>query len=343
MTKKLLVFAHRGEARAFLKHFPFQSISEGLYKDENHLLLICGEGHFNAHGALSYVLGKYENEVDSIINLGIAGGLTPKVEKGQIYPVRTLYSELVDKMEFKSFVTSNNEGIDLITSHQRILSNDKKKYLENFAPAVDREAWALALATSRLSLPFFAYKLISDDKSDRDEGVEICLRAKELADDYSERLLEYYLNLENKTEETKELHDWNGFYFTTSQKNRRDSLLRKLSLKYPNENDLLEALSVKQILEQEHTPKKKTNILLEEMRSLLNPVSKQVEESLEELSSELVHAGATIKYPKDLERPQFHLSATVERHDDLVKLIKNLENYDYQRLVEIIEGRELDV
>ncbi|MBK27154.1 MAG: hypothetical protein CME70_24335 [Halobacteriovorax sp.] len=340
MKKKLLIFAHRGEARAFLSKFHFQSMSflEGLYSCADHFLLITGEGPWNAGPKLALVLGKLGDEISEVINLGLAGALRESIEVGQIYKIRTVYLEQNSGTEFSSH-TLQEKGADLITCHSRVLEPSLADQLDNFAPLVDRELWSLATVCSKSGHKLKAYKLISDKVGE----TEICQRVKERADEFSRELLNFYVNLE-QTVETKTVEkDWDGFYFTTSLRNQREKLLHSLTIKHGTLEKVLEKLELSSILNEEVTPKKKASILIEKMKSLLNPVQKELQDSLQELSSDLIGAGAQVKFSSDFERPHFHLSAYIERQEDLVSLIKAMEEFEYPRFIDIIEGKDLNV
>jgi len=340
MKKKLLIFAHRGEARAFLSKFHFESMSflEGLYSCDDHFLLITGEGPWNAGPKLALVLGKLGDEISKVINLGLAGALRATMELGQVYNIRTVYLEQNEKPEFSSH-TLQEKGVDLITCHSRVLEPSLANQLDNFAPLVDRELWSLATVSLKSGHQIEAYKLVSDKVGE----TEICQRVKERADEFSRELLNFYLNLEQIVETKTVEKDWDGFYFTTSLKNQREKLLHSLVIKHGTLEKVLEKLELPSILNEEVTPKKKASILIEKMKSLLNPVQRKLQDSLQEISLELTGAGAQVKFSSDYERPAFHLSAYIEKQEDLVSLVKAMEEFDYPSFIDIIEGKDLNV
>lgn len=340
MKKKLLIFAHRGEAKAFFSQFQEKAMPfmDGLYESDEHYLLITGEGPWKAGPKLGLVLGQLGEKVEEVVNLGIAGALRASIEVDQVYPIRTVYLEQNQDMQFASH-TLGHEGVDLITCHTRVLEEKLANHLDNFAPVVDRELWALAQVCDNSGHSLSSYKLISDKVGDK----EICQRVKELSDRYSNQLLDFYMSQEWQRPGEEEGSSWEGFYFTTSLKNQREKLLQSLSVKFGNLEEALEKLAPNELLTLEETPKRKAILLIEKMRSLLNPVQIEMQRSLEELGSELTRAGAQIKFPQDFERPQFHLSAHINKHEDLVALIKAMEEFNYPRLVDLIEGKDLNV
>ncbi|MFT6071178.1 MAG: nucleoside phosphorylase [Bacteriovoracaceae bacterium] len=341
MKKKLLIFAHRGEAKPFLNHFDFSPVPkmEGFYEEKDHYLLITGEGPWKAGPKLAYILGRFE--ASEVINLGIAGALRTSIELESIHPIRNVYLEQNSQMQFASHALGP-KGLDLITCHSRVLDSKKSDLLDAFAPLVDRELWAIAQAAEVAGVETRAYKLISDIVGQS----EICERVKEKSELYSQKLLDFFLNLDKneqkKTEDKSELN-WEGFYFTTSLENKREKLLSSLKIKFGSLEQALKEADIESIRCLEVLPKKKAILLVEKMQSLLNPVQKELSLSLEEISLELTRAGAQIKFPRDLERPSFNLSAHIEKPEDIAILVKAMENFDYLRLINLIEGRALNV
>lgn len=344
MKKKLLIFAHRGEARAFFSKYTLKAMpfTEGLYESAECYLLITGEGPWKAGPKLALVLGKLANEIDSCINLGIAGALRSSIETGKIYPIRTCFLEQNSEMQFASHQLSP-QGLDLITCHTRVLDPDLAKRLDNFSPLVDRELWSLAQVSTLSGHKISAYKLISDMVGE----TEICQRVKEKSDQFSALLLDFYssLSLDQSKNAPQNSIDpnWEGFYFTTSLRNQRDALLDKISIKFGATEQALKQVNQAELLELEITPKARAILLIDKMRSILNPVQKKLQTSLDDLSIDLASAGANIKFPRDFEKASFHLSAHIEKAADLVLLIKAMEDFNYPKLIELIEGKDLSV
>lgn len=341
MKKKLLIFAHRGEAKAFFSMFSLKAISslEGLYVCDDYFLLLTGEGPWKAGPKVALALGQFSEKISEVINLGIAGSLRKDIEVNKIYPIRTVFLEQNSEMQFASH-SLDEKGVDLVTCHNRVLSPELANYLDDFAPTVDRELWSIAQVCSITNHPLSAYKLISDMVGD----TEICQRVKDDSERFSKELLDFYLEIKKDNQaEVEDTEIWEGLYFTTSLKNQREKLFHSLSIKLGSKGSALESLDIPSLLEIEETPKKKAIMLIERMRSLLNPVQKELQESLEELGYGLTSAGAIVKFPKDFERAQFHISAHVGKAEDLVALIKSMEEFNYPRFVEIIEGKAFNV
>lgn len=341
MKKKLLIFAHRGEAKPFLSHFNFKQVPkvEGLYESEVHFLLITGEGPWKAGPKLAFVLGKFE--IEEAINLGIAGSLRDEVQLESIIGIRNVYLEQNSQIEFASHALSVT-GLDLVTCHSRVLDSKQADFLDAFAPLVDRELWALAQSAKLAEVKLTAFKLISDIVGQ----TEVCERVKEKAEVYSEKLLEFYLNIDIKKTASllpKTSQNWEGFHFTVSLENKREKLLQSLSIKFGDLEKALMVIGIDSFRNKEILPKKRAILLVEKMQNLLNPIQKELNASLEELSLELKQAGAQVKFPRELERPHFSLSAHIESPEDIAALSKAISSFDYSKLINLIEGQGLNV
>ena len=186
----LITMAHLGEAQALIEEFELKKISPHHFENGQLILLITGEGPFEAASLTSYFLGK--RDVKQIINLGIAGSLNDKMSIGEIYSIRSLYLAIDGKPQFKSFKLAE-EGVDAITSFERILRPEKARPLSAIAQIVDREAWGVALSAKNFSIPFECAKLISD----RAGEIGACELIREEAYSFSQKLSAY---LKNKIE-----------------------------------------------------------------------------------------------------------------------------------------------
>lgn len=190
--KTLLVFAHRGEAEAFLKQGGFKSLPfsfKGLYEFEREMLLLTGEGIHSVIEKLPAVCAAFRQNISEIINLGIAGSLSDEIELGEIYAIRKILREGAAPNSFPVFRSADDTAqTDCITAEQRVLEKSYAARLAPFAPVVDRELWGIASVCSRFNLPFRSYKLISDRAGEDAKTPDIKRRAAE----YSARLYEYY-------------------------------------------------------------------------------------------------------------------------------------------------------
>nr|NIP24013.1 hypothetical protein [Phycisphaerae bacterium]NIR93327.1 hypothetical protein [Gammaproteobacteria bacterium]NIW46580.1 hypothetical protein [Gammaproteobacteria bacterium]NIW98108.1 hypothetical protein [Phycisphaerae bacterium]NIX27828.1 hypothetical protein [Phycisphaerae bacterium] len=243
--KKLLVFAHRGEAKVFIKRGHFQPVGflfNGLYEREGELLLISGEGVQSTTERLSAVCAAYAKEIETVINMGIAGSLTQNTAEGEtepielngIYSVRTVYGDNGSDIAFRTFTSDDpNARIDCISANNRVLEDDDAQRLSWFAQLVDRELWACGSVCALFKLPFCSYKLVSDVAGQGTDCIDISHRAGE----FSRRLYQFYgeLTAQKKRVAKAENHEWqlpDAFYATTTQRRQLASLLKNLTVKY---------------------------------------------------------------------------------------------------------------
>ncbi len=91
---QLLLFAHPPEAQAFLSSAPWQKLPPlaaqypRIYRWGHNVLLITGQGPAQVIRALTLFFQHYQ--IRRLINLGIAGTLTPKFAVGEIVQVKEL-------------------------------------------------------------------------------------------------------------------------------------------------------------------------------------------------------------------------------------------------------------
>jgi hypothetical protein len=329
----LLTFAHRGEAKAFLREFPFKPVSfpfEGLYLNEKKLLLITGEGVQAASEKLSAVLGAYP-QIEKVLNFGVCGTLEEKFNEGEIYPIRTCYMEKNSTMEFKSFSSQGKNGVDCVSAHQRVLDGGYAKYLSYFAPLVDREVWAIGSVSSLFKKPFHSYKYVSDNA----DGEEICQVVSSKADEISESLLNYFLKLEFTPNIKGIIPELKGLHFTTSQKRLYNSLLKKLEIKgLPLEK----IINLYEINALPLSPKQKAARVLKEMEASLFPFNEKVKNKLQNIIAPLEEEGLKIKLPKNFEIDEVEIGSVIKNHQDLSKLIGILKEFPLDRIQKAFRG-----
>ena len=192
----LLCFAHRAEAEAFFveKNFKPDQRLNNLYQEteSGDFLLITGEGIFSSLQKVNTTLTT-EPSISAIINLGVAGALSPKFNKFDLVSVRTSYlcetSEALP--QFRSFPTQQITGlppVDCMSSTQRIKNPQTKKYLSSFSEVIDRELWGIGYAAKEKKIPLVSIKVISDEESD----VDFCQEVKENSFDLSKKLFNSY-------------------------------------------------------------------------------------------------------------------------------------------------------
>lgn len=350
---KLLVFAHRGEAQAFFNQWEFAPVEfyfSGLFKTKNYYLLITGEGLKDASEKTVAVIANFKEELDEVINIGIAGSLSPKLKIGDTAWVRSSYAQNAERCEFKSFTTTQHSSLDCISAYSRVTTLEEKKMLSSFADMVDRELWSIMSAAHLFSLPAFALKLISDEA----ESDDFCKLVKEEAPALSKKMLQAFLEREEKTvkkavaiqAETLEdkLLTHPKLYFTTSQARKLHTVLRGLAIKKAmSEEDILTTLS--SIIEGEgleRTPKELSKLLLMRLDQKLNPLNTKIKEKITQNLKPLIETGAQVSFDPELEQDYVQLNFQIRNTKDQKKLILALEQFNYQKIKEIFQGNLCD-
>ena len=192
----LLTIAHKEEGSVFIerKHtLPVEFSFPGLYRSEDQLLLLTGEGVTSTLKKVHSVLEYFGNKIDRVINIGIAGSLRSDLQINQFYGIRKVFYEPYLQNPEKTYSTGNERAaFDCITSFQTVKSNEYARQLAMFAQIVDRELWAMAHICKSFNLPFSAYKLISDQAVEQTDQEAIRRKAKE----YSLHLFDFYKKLQ---------------------------------------------------------------------------------------------------------------------------------------------------
>ena len=219
----LLVFSHRKEAQIFSKSMVWNSCEhpfENLFLNEKYALLISREGLFSSHQALSMALGFLHPKVIQVVNMGVCGaiGLDEKcLEK--IFSIRTFYAHNGADMMFHSYTSQDTQAtIDIVSSHQRVLTKKQADHLKPFAPLVDCEAWAHARVCTSFKIPFYSYKLVSDTVPSKENLCEI---TKQRATEWSQNLWDYYF--EQETDDIKNI----SLFPSRKNRNKNDDFQKK--------------------------------------------------------------------------------------------------------------------
>lgn len=268
MKKKLLVFAHKGEASAFLQKKPLRVTFDlgEAYQNDEYFFLITGEGKNNTLLKISSFLSLYKNQISHVTNLGIAGALRQNVEKESVYEIRTFYAE----KEFKSFELSRKKNsIDCLTALDRIENASKAQEFSYFASLVDREGWYLGFACEKFKIPFSCYKLVSDFCDQKSEHL---LTTKNIQS-WSQKIFDFHQKNISTVTVKSQINPSilpQGFYFTVSQKKQFEELLQKLSLRHKKESGIImQELDLLNVAKQEENAKRRTSQLLQKMQTLL--------------------------------------------------------------------------
>ena len=165
---------------------------KGQIKEKQCILVRCGAGKVNAARATQILIDKYKP--DNIINVGVAGGLNPTIEIGDIVIGETLIQHDFDITAFghaKGYIPGVGDKIyatdTLIEKLEKSIKNPEEKtykiykgvvasgdifctkitmrdkiYSKFDAECVDMEAAAVAQVCYQCNIPFIVIKSISD-------------------------------------------------------------------------------------------------------------------------------------------------------------------------------------
>lgn len=330
---ELLVFAHRGEAHAFIENLPNLKAEaqqpSSKYSNGQQTLLICGEGFHNSLTSTAYTLGR--NEFSRVLNFGIAGALDQELEKYSIQKVRTVYKAFKKDLEFKSFTSENSaKGIDCLTSSERTFDEELVKTYKNFASLVDRELWGIGFVCDKLKVPFNSYKLISDYALRTEACEEIQKQGKE----FSYKLFDFYQNLERNENAPKPLLI-EDLFLTESMRRTFNNLKPQLENKY--EKPLSEILNFSDF-QKEERPKTRALKIIEEMKKLLAPLRFEIREKIEEKIIPFQTEECKIHFDPNLENESIKFNLIVDSELKLKNQFKNLESFPFLEIKNIFSG-----
>jgi nucleoside phosphorylase len=191
----LMTIAHHGEAQEFIKRKYKQTVDfhfNGLYRSEDGMLLVSGEGLQMTSMRLTAVYTYFSHQIDRIINMGIAGSLSSQLQLNQIYGVRTVHHETRRNSEFPSFNCKETfSKLDCVSAVHPVLTDQYAQALSPIADIVDRELWAIGSVCQLFSIPFKSYKLISDKAGNQTNVDKIKLNAPQ----FSKHLFDFYKKL----------------------------------------------------------------------------------------------------------------------------------------------------
>lgn len=346
--KKLYVFAHRGEAQAWLDKYNFNKIPfvfDGLWTCEDSFLLICQEGIQNATENLSIFLALHAEQVSEIFNYGIVGKLDQKLTIGKIYPVRYVYHFANNEAQYKSFQLSS-EGIDCISTYERINQKEKAIILNHFAHVVDRELWAICRVAHIFKLKVNAYKIISDD-SGYSHKID-CQVIQKMASFFSHELYlydqKYLLTMhssiftEYQLPETYRQH----FYFTHSMNQQFQSIMNKLVQKHKSTEGFYFEEYIEKIIQMKMKPKDRTLLLIEWLNEILNPFKSMLKNKLAEITNSYEERNIKVLFAKDHENTELTFELKVNSEENLRLQIEALQLFPVRKIQEILNG-EIDV
>jgi nucleoside phosphorylase len=318
MTQKtLLSFAHPGEAQFFLNDpdFRFKKNAElpYFYEGEDCDLILTGEGVTSALFRITQVLEKMNVQKGTlyrgVINLGIVGSISSKLKIWDVVSVRTVYNLVAHKMQFHSFtsqITSALTSVDLVTVQDRVLDFKSKVEISGFGDVIDRELWALAYVCQNYKLPWYSLKVVSDNLTQETD----CKLIFDQKEEFSKILKESYLKHDpfhsekpgtqskletgelNLTLEQKILNHPN-FHWTESLKNEFKKFLNLVSdVQEVRVENMIESL----VQDTSLTPKVRSIKLIEELRSISNPLMAEYKRKRDRLAEIWGSKGILIQY-----------------------------------------------
>lgn len=281
--KPLICVAHRAEAQAFFTHWAFEkkaSQSGEFWESPQAFLLVTGEGEIPALLGAASLLGEISLNVNIVVNCGVALGIAPKMEIGDVLEVRHVFGKGDLHYRFHSFPTvATQSTMDLITVAHRLQEPEKALSLRTIASLVDREAWGIACAAHKFHKPLSVFKVISDRL---DQQMGQCQIIRSSAPQFSQNLFDFYetqrlhQNLKDPTEKESEWQNWltqlksNSYlHWTFTQTCEAENLLRKIDA-----SDFATELAekIESIRQTKVRPKQRTQALLNFLRQKVNPL-----------------------------------------------------------------------
>jgi len=334
----LITMAHPGEALAVIEKFQLEKVEKNLFKNEELVLLITGEGPFEASVRTALTIPLFN--ISEVINLGIAGSLLDDLEIGTLLPVRTFYLIQDLKPSFKTF-KSFDQGVDCLTSFERILDPEKATKLKGVAHLIDREGWGVAMAAKEGKLPFRSYKMISD-KAGTSGACELVKEdahffSVKLADELSQILLTSGVNspeIKNST-----ITKIAGFHFTHTTHHKFNQLLNKLSIKMEKSHDeVLKNLELDDYLSLEILPKDRTRQLLQRMEEKIDPTKKIIDLKVKNITNNFQREGFKLYVDPYLENPNVSVSFEASTDTELHKKASQLLNLSIKDFTDMMNG-----
>lgn len=101
----------------------------------------------------------------SLVNLGIAGGLTTEAVIGNVFRVKNAVDwphALSTPVAFSSDGFEQIPGLDLVTTDEPVFDAALRRRLRRYGQMVDMEGAAIAAAAAEANIPCTAIKIISD-------------------------------------------------------------------------------------------------------------------------------------------------------------------------------------
>lgn len=330
----LITMAHPGEAQGVIEGLKLNRIDQNTFQGDELILVLTGEGPFEAATRTALAISRFGSS--HVINLGIAGSLTPELKVGEIAPIRTIYLINQGRPDFKTF-QSAVKGVDCLTSFERILDPEKAKKFRGLGHLVDREAWGVALAAKTAGVSFESHKVISDFAG----TIEACELVKEKAQEFSRQLFQKLSEILNSPlQENTGLPHLPGFYFTFSTGHKFKTLLHKLTIKEEKTpEEILHSYNISSLQSREMLPKERTRILLDLMEGQIDPVKGKLLSVASELFRQFSENGIKIQFDQNWENPKVTLSLEASSDSEVAKKIEGLKKVSIKSFTNLMEGK----
>lgn len=323
---RLLHFAHRGEAQTFIKRLNLKPINEkqNIYQKNDLLLCLSGEGPMEALNLVSFILGKYD--ITEVINLGIAGSLSPRVEKHKAYYIRSTYAHLGEKSQFHSFTSVQGGSFDCITSFERVLTDECAQKLGNFADIVDRELWGVAKACAYNNTPWISLKYISDKAG----SLTNCFDLKAMALEFSNELYRTYNQLTTSEPVINEKESLAlPFHASFTQTKRIEKLSSLLKLSSLETTDLAKEFN-------------DAHSFINTLEDKVNPINAVIKKEIQKAATPFEKIGAQILINPKLDQRKIKLQMEINSQTNIENLIGCLRSFDFSKVEDLWDGK-LDV
>jgi adenosylhomocysteine nucleosidase len=323
----LITLAHLGEAEELSKNLALERATASYFQGSDYDLVLTGEGPMEAAIKTAAALAK--KSFEKVINIGIAGALSPKFEIGSVHEIRTCYLVIDGKPQFKSF-SATPKGIDLLTSMERILKPEKAEVLKGMGQLVDREAWGVAMAAKEAGVPFQCLKVVSDQAG----SLEACELVREKVDEFA-RIISLALVKQNNPE----IDLGRDFHFTFTTQKALESKLKKLTLREGKSVDeVLGELRIDELRQLKILPKERARRLLLSLDQELDPFKGRLHQELESWKEEWGNKGISLQTDPTWESAKVRVSFEVESDQELSEKRANLNDLDLQTFIKLRTG-----
>jgi hypothetical protein len=353
MKKILLVFAHRNEAKAILEAYPTKPVTDHTFQltdvfnlNEHYDLLITGEGPLNVMLKLTHYLSLYHQNIEYIINYGVAGSLSVQFAIEQIVEINNCLCFDGTSFRFHNFQLETNQKSShmptCISLDKRINHIEIKKMLSYHGQIIDRELWAINFVAKNFKLKVKSHKVISDEL----DQVDICQMVKDQSDIYAHIIYNHFkqLNFDKSTEEKSNHQFPSELYLTHSMRAKLDKVLDSLSSKFKLSKDEILADELNKISFQKDMPAKERSLLvIDNLEKKLNPMRTKLELELREILVDLKRNNIQYKTDREWEKCYVEITTRLHNQDDIDQVISSLKKLNFEKVQHLFQGKTLNV